>query len=190
MSISRLSRFDSAADIDDAGKRQRQRRLVEHDLDGALRRLAEARWRSRRASRSSVSSWRFARASVSSLAPEMTSGTRAPAGTFISARTERTSETSRISQPISASASAFSSPRCCGQGASIKQALAALALGASFAQSSSVTKGMKGCSSCERAVEHPGGHGARLGGGCSSSPARIGLISSRYQSQNTCQMKW
>ena len=47
---------------------------------------------------------------VASLAPEMTSGTLAPAGTFISERTERTSEMSLISQPISASASAFSRP--------------------------------------------------------------------------------
>ena len=57
-----------------------------------------------------VSSCRFARAVVPSLAPEMTSGTLAPAGTFISERTERTSEMSLMTQPISASASAFSRP--------------------------------------------------------------------------------
>ena len=97
-------------DVDDAGERQRQGRLVEHDLHRARRRLAEGDGVQPREALSSVSWWRATRARVSSLAPEMTSGTLAPAGTFISARTERTSEMSRISQPISASASAFWRP--------------------------------------------------------------------------------
>ena len=133
------------------------------------------------ARRSIVSSWRATRALVSLLAAAITRGTLAPAGTFISARTERTSEMRRINQRISASASASARPRCSGRGREHQKRRPPL-FGARFAHSSSVTKGMKGWSrisarsSTKAAI-------ARVSAASASPPARIGLESSRYQSQ-------
>ena len=71
---------------------------------------------------------------------------------------------SRISQPISASASAFSSPRCSGQGASINSDGAALFRRALRPQLLG-DEGHEGMQQHERLVEHESGHGARLGRG-------------------------
>jgi hypothetical protein len=111
------------------------------------------------------------------------SGTLAAAGTFISERTERTSEMSLISQPISASASAFSRPRGSGQDASIRTLRAALRLVGELRPQLLGDEGHEGMEQLEGLVEHESSHGARLGRGICSGPARSGLISSRYQSQ-------
>ena len=83
------------AHVDDAGERQGGRRLAQHDLRRALRR---APWRTRWRRGAPAARWsrrdaRRARACALP-APTSTSGILAPAGTFISERTERTSLTS------------------------------------------------------------------------------------------------
>ncbi len=73
--------------------------------------------RSRRARRFSVSCQRSTRARVSAEASMKTSGTSAPPGTFISARTERISDTSDTTKPSSACASGAAKPAKSGQSA-------------------------------------------------------------------------
>ena len=121
--------------------------------------------------------------------PTSTSGILAPAGTFISERTERTSLISRdqpadllvglgIGQPL--------------ERRPLAEAQQVLALDRrappACAHSSSVMKGMNGCSSF-RIWSSAQAVVARVSAlAASSSPDSIGLISSRYQSQNVPQM--
>ena len=88
---------------------KRKRRLAEHDLHRALgaAALPQSMLVEPRQPRDRGLVARDARLASAHVAPSTTSGTLAPAGTFISARTERISEMSSISQSISASASAF-----------------------------------------------------------------------------------
>ena len=103
---------------------------------------------SRRARRLMVSSCRSARARVGLPAPTSTSGILAPAGTFISERTERTSLMSLTSQPISSSAVGVGEPLEHRPGVEAQQVLALHAAPRPVrAHSSSVMNGMNGCSS-------------------------------------------
>ena len=135
-----------------------------------------------------VSSWVSARARVALLAPISTKGILAPAGTFISERTERTSLTSLTIQPISSSAGASASPSNTGQLERHSRLARSTPTSTRRAHNSSVMKGMNGCrsfntwSSTQAAV-------ARVSALASaSSPLRIGLASSRYQSQKVPQV--
>ena len=101
---------------------------------------------SMRASRFNVSSWRPRRAFTASEAATTTSGTLAPAGTFISVRTERISLINAISEPISSSALASARPASVGQLLSASK-FARGAAPAVFSHNSSVMNGMNGCSS-------------------------------------------
>ena len=114
------------ADVDDAGKRQHHRRLVQHHLrrrPSASRRPAAADLGdARRAGGSRRSSARRA-PGVSGAASRSRIGVVTAGGTFISVRTERTSEISRTTQSSSSRAAAASGtgdrfrPRCADQAA-------------------------------------------------------------------------
>ena len=129
------------------------------------------------------------RAVVASFAPEMTSGTLAP-GRHVHLSAHRADlgdepdRPSRSRRRLPRSRDHDASARWRGSGAT----LLALSGEASFAHSSSVTKGMKGCSSLSARSSTM--RMARVSAvAASSAPNRIGLISSRYQSQNLCQTK-
>ena len=102
--------------IDHALQRQRRDLAAHDELHGALRRgicgegnVGDAR--------EPLHEFRpaAARARVSLEAPASTSGNCVAGGMLISDRTERIAVTRSITQPISASAAASSSPSCCGQ---------------------------------------------------------------------------
>ena len=127
---------------------------------------------------------------VSAPAPTTLSAGLADGGTFISARIERISPTVPTSQPISASASAsIQLSGSSGHWAEISMLSRAGPNSAVFSHSSSVMNGITGCrsfritSSAQAAVARVSALAA------ASSPFRIGLASSRYQSQNTFQTK-
>ena len=111
---------------------------------------------------------------------------RAPGGTFISARTERTPVTRSITQPISAPASAsIQVSENSGQ-----RALISMPPGSpNCSHRVSVMKGLTGCSSFRHWASTQAAM-ARVSAFASSSvPLRIGLASSTYQSQKMFQMK-
>ena len=109
-------------EVDHALERQRRDLAAHDELHRALRRrIGEARCRRRRASRLMNSAQRSARASRLGATRRPAPAGSAPAGTFISARTERIAVTRSITQPISASASASSRPSSCGHGGERQQ---------------------------------------------------------------------
>jgi hypothetical protein len=114
----------------------------------------------------------------------------APGGTFISAFTERISLTVSTSQPISASASAsIQLSGSSGHWAEISMPSRLGPNSAVLSHSSSVMNGITGCSSF-RITSSAQAAVARVSAlAAASSPFRIGLASSTYQSQNTFQMK-
>ena len=118
-----------------------------------------------------------------------TSGILAPAGTFISERTERTSPMSAISQPISASAALSARPSKAGQAARQSTSSPAGSAPARRSHSSSVMNGMNGCrsfmiwSSAQAVVARVSALAASL------PPSSTGFVSSRYQSQKVPQVK-
>ena len=103
-------------------------------------------------------------------------------------RTERTSLTSLTSQPISSSASASARPSNTGQVERHSRFSRSTPTSTRRAHSSSVMNGMKGCSSF-RIWSSTQAAVARVSAlASSSSPLRIGLASSRYQSQKVPQV--
>src|SRR5262245_25147947 len=89
----------------------------------------------------------FVRDSISLFSVTTARGIWMPAGTFISARTERTAPITSISHPISASAAGSSRPSCCGHRVSTSRLSRPAPLSPVTRHSSSVMNGMNGCSS-------------------------------------------
>src|SRR5665213_843894 len=134
-----------------------------------------------RARRLMKSAQRSARLCVSLDAPANTSGIAA--AIFISARIERMTVMSSISQPISASALSSVKPPSFGQSLSANSAERFGPCSAVTAQSSSVMKGMNGCSSfnISSSAQAAIARVSSLAG--PSGPASSGFDSSTYQSQ-------
>jgi hypothetical protein len=127
-------------------------------------------------------SWRSSRSAVTGDAPETDRGIIAAAGTFISARTERTAVMNAINQLISAAASASSKPGS-GQRVSISSGRGLVPFRSAFRHSSSVMNGMKGCSIATMRSSTQATVARVSSRAPASSPASTGLASSRYQSQ-------
>jgi hypothetical protein len=135
----------------------------------------------RRASRLTTSLQRCALACVSALAPINTSGVSVAGAMFISERSERTVVTRSTTQPISPSALGSSSPSSDGHSVSVRSRGRFAA--AATSQSSSVMKGMNGCSSL-RISSRAQATIARVSAfAAPSGPVNTGFASSRYQSQ-------
>ena len=182
--------------VDEAGDGERRRSLTRRKTGGAAGRGSAAPKADPLDPPQTPAGWRDVRARRARVASEAPtnqgqSGGLAAGGTFISDRIERISDTRSISQPISASASAsMKAGWCCGPRRLHQKAAARRPeLGGRRPQGLG-DEGRDGVEKLQRLVQRPGGGMARVSAlAASSSPFRIGLASSRCQSQKVFQMK-